>query len=77
MKNSNTPLINGIILAAISVYLIWYFSAHGLWNPATVVVLIVLMLLAAGQVIIWFMFFRYLKKNKRKSKKHIDKDTQN
>lgn len=66
MKNSGTPLINGIILAAVSFYLIWYFSVHGLWNPATVVVLIVLLMLAAGQIIIWFMFFRDNSKNKRK-----------
>ena len=66
MKNSNTPLINGIILGAVCIYLIWYFSAHGMWNPATVVVLIVLMLLTAGQIIIWFMFFRNMKNNKRK-----------
>lgn len=66
MKNSGTPLINGIILAAVSIYLIWYFSAHGLWNPATVVVLIVLLLLAVGQVIIWFMFFRDIKNKRRK-----------
>ena len=66
MKSSGTPLINGIVLAAVSIYLIWYFSANGLWNPATVVVLIVLLLLAAGQVIIWFMFFRDIKNKRRK-----------
>lgn len=66
MKNANTPLINGFILAGISIYLIWYFSANGMWNPATVVVIIVLCLLAAGQIMIWFMFFRDPKKKKKR-----------
>ena len=66
MKKGNPPLINGFILAGICIYLIWYFSANGMWNPATVVVLIVLALLAAGQIIIWYMYFRDPKKKKRK-----------
>lgn len=66
MKKGNTPLVNGIILIAVCVYLIWYFSTHGMWNPATVVIMIVLSLLTSGQYIIWYMFFREPKKKKRK-----------
>ena len=55
MRKGNSPLINGFILGAACVYLAWYFSAHGMWNPATVVIVILLALLSAGQVIIWYM----------------------
>ena len=73
MIKGNTPLLNGIILGAVCIYLIWYFSAHGMWNPATVIVLLVLMLLVAGQIMIWFMYFREPKKKKQnqmRGKKH-------
>ncbi|MBP3858132.1 MAG: hypothetical protein IK990_21230 [Ruminiclostridium sp.] len=66
MKKGNSPLVNGFILSAICVYLIWYFSANGMWNPATVVIMIIMVLLSAGQFIIWYMFFREPKKKKRK-----------
>ena len=66
MKKGNSPLINGLILGGICVYLIWYFSANGMWNPATVVIMIIMVLLSAGQFIIWYMFFREPKKKKRK-----------
>lgn len=64
MKKGNTPLINGLLLAAIAVYLTWYFFANEMWNPATVIVVIIIALLAVGQIIIWNMFFR----NKRPRK---------
>lgn len=64
MKKGNSPLINGFILEGICIYLIWYFSANGMWNPATVIVIIILALLGAGQIVIWFMYFRE-PKNKR------------
>jgi hypothetical protein len=66
MKKGNPPLINGFILGAVTAYLIWYFSANGMWNPATVVVTIILALLTAGQIIIWYMFFRGTDKKKKK-----------
>ncbi len=66
MKKGNSPLINGIILGVVFLYLIWYFTTNNMWNPATVIVLILIGLLSAGQFIIWFMFFRNPKKNKRK-----------
>lgn len=64
MKKGNTPLINGILLGAASIYLAYYFSAHGLWNPASVIVLLIMALLSAGQIIIWFMYFRTPKNKK-------------
>ena len=58
MRKGNTPLINGIILGAIAVYLTWYFFRNEMWNPATVIVVIIIALLSVGQIIIWQMFFR-------------------
>ena len=69
MKKGNTPLVNGIILAAISIFLSYYFSAHGMWNPASVIVVIIIALLSAGQIIIWNMYFREPKKTKTGKKK--------
>jgi len=66
MKKGNPPLINGIILAAVCIYLGWYFTNYGMWNPATVVIEIILALLSAGQFIIWYMFFREPKNSKKK-----------
>ncbi|MBP5605382.1 MAG: hypothetical protein J6X60_07540 [Ruminiclostridium sp.] len=66
MKKGNSPLINGIILGVVFLYLGWYFTSNDMWNPATVVVLILIALLSVGQFIIWFMFFRDPKKKKRK-----------
>lgn len=65
MKKGNSPLVNGVILAAVTAYLIWYFSSHSMWNPATVFVMILIVALAVGQVLIYLFFFR----NQRKGKK--------
>ncbi|MDE7234694.1 MAG: hypothetical protein K2N29_06505 [Ruminiclostridium sp.] len=65
MKKGNSPLINGVILAAVTVYLIWYFSSHSMWNVATVFVLILIAALAVGQVLIYLFFFRDQKKGKK------------
>lgn len=65
MKKGNSPLINGVILAVVAAYLIWYFSAHSLWNIATVFVLILIAALAVGQVLIYLFFFRDQKKGKK------------
>lgn len=64
MNKGHTPLFSGIILGAASIYLIYYFSMNGLWNPASVVVIIIMLLLTAGQVLLWFMFFRTPKNRK-------------
>ncbi len=68
MKKGNTPLVNGIILAAVCIYLSYYFSAHGMWNPASVVVVLLIALLSAGQIIIWKMYFREPKKTRPKKR---------
>ncbi len=69
MKKVNTPLINGIILAAAFLYLAWYFTTHGMWNPATIIVMIVIALLSAGQILIWFTYFKKPKKTGKRNKK--------
>lgn len=65
MKKGNSPLVNGLVLAAAALYLIWYFSAHSLWNIATIFVLLLIAALAAGQVLIYRFFFRDPKKQKQ------------
>lgn len=65
MKKGNSPLINGIILAVVAAYLIWYFSAHSMWNPATVFVLLLVAALAVGQIMMYLFFFRDQKKGKK------------
>lgn len=72
MRKTSNPLIAGIVLTIVFCYLIWYFCAEGMWNPATVVVLILIAGLAAGQYFIHFKFFRAEKRKlpaKRKIKK--------
>lgn len=62
MKKGNSPLVNGIVLAAAAVYLVWYFSANGMWNAATVIVTLLILALAAGQILIYIFLFREKKK---------------
>ncbi len=58
MKKGNSPLVSGIILSAVLVYLTVYFSLNGFWNPATVIVVILIVLLAFGQYYLYAKFFR-------------------
>lgn len=58
MKKGNSPLINGIILAAVFALLCWYFTVHAMWNVATVFVVSLIAALAAGQILIYIFFFR-------------------
>lgn len=69
MKKSNSPLISGIVLTAVFIYLTYYFSVKGFWNPATIVVLILIALLAFGQYYIYVKFFREEKKSLLRQKK--------
>ncbi len=62
-KKGNSPLLNGIILAAVLVYLCYYFTANGMWNIATIFVAILILILAVGQVLLYIFLFRD-KKNK-------------
>ena len=60
-KNKNDakkPVINGIILSALTVYLCVYFSLNGKWNAATVFVVILMVGLSAFQFWIYRGFFR-------------------
>lgn len=69
MKKSNSPLISGIVLSAVFVYLTYYFSVKGLWNPATIIVLLLIALLDFGQYYIYFKYFKEKKKSLLKQKK--------
>lgn len=62
MKKGNSPLLNGIILAAILIYLCIYFTMNGLWNVATVFVAVLIGLLAVGQVFLYIFLFKDKKK---------------
>ena len=61
-KKGNSPLLNGIILAAVLAYLCYYFTANGMWNVATVFVAALIALLAVGQVLLYIFLFRDKKK---------------
>lgn len=69
----NTPIVNGIILAAVFVYLTYYFTANGMWNPATVIVILLIGMLSAGQFIIWKLYFRDIRNDKKH--KQVNKQT--
>ena len=69
MKKGNTPLINGIILAAVVVYLSYYFTVNNMWNPASAIVALIIALLSAGQIVIWFMYFKEPSRSKNKKNK--------
>ncbi len=61
-KKGNSPLLNGIILGAVLIYLCVYFTMNGMWNAATVFASVLLAVLAVGQVLIYFYLFRDKKK---------------
>ncbi len=61
-KKGNSPLINGLILGGILIYLCIYFTMNNMWNVATVFVAILIAALAVGQVLIYHYFFRTPKK---------------
>jgi len=61
-KKGNSPLLNGIILGAILIYLCYYFTINSMWNIATVFVAILIATIAVGQVMIYMFLFRDKKK---------------
>jgi len=63
-KKGNSPLLNGIILAAVLIYLCVYFSLNGMWNIATIFVSILIAALSVGQILIYIFFFKESKKKK-------------
>lgn len=58
MNNNNRSFVNGIILSALVVFLILYFSINGMWGIAQIVVLIILAAIAALQFYIHVKFFK-------------------
>ncbi len=61
-KKGNSPLLNGIILGAILIYLCIYFSMNNMWNIATAFVSLLIAVLSAGQVVIYIYVFKDKKK---------------
>lgn len=61
-KKGNSPLLNGIILAAVLAYLCWYFTTNSMWNVATIFVAVLILILAVGQVLLYIFLFRDKKK---------------
>ena len=61
-RKGNSPLINGIILGAILIYLCFYFTTNGMWNIATIFVTLLILTLSVGQVLIYVFIFRDRKK---------------
>ncbi len=63
-RKGNSPLVNGIILAAVFGYLCYYFTANSMWNAATVIVMLIIAAMAVGQVLLYIFFFRDKKSKK-------------
>ena len=57
-KKANSPLLNGIILGIVLIYLCFYFTKNGMWNLATVFVTVLIAAIAVGQVLIYICLFR-------------------
>lgn len=56
--NKKSPLINGVVLAAVVAYLCFYLSSNGMWNVATVFVVALLSVMSVMMFLIYFRFFR-------------------
>ena len=61
-KKGNSPLLNGIILGAILIYLCIYFTINNMWNIATVFVALLIAALSVGQILIYIFIFKEKKK---------------
>ena len=61
-KKGNSPLLNGIILGAILIYLCIYFTINNMWNLATVFVALLIAVLSVGQILIYIFIFKEKKK---------------
>ena len=57
-KKGNSPLLNGIILGAVLIYLCFYFTVNNMWNLATIFVAVLIAAITAGQVLIYIYMFR-------------------
>lgn len=58
MNRGNKPILNGIILTVLMIYLGVFFTLKDMWGVAQVIVLVLLAGLAAFQYILFFKFFR-------------------
>lgn len=61
-KKGNSPVLNGIILTGVLIYLSYYFSVNAMWNVATIFVAVLILLLAVGQFLLYIFVFRDNKK---------------
>lgn len=68
MRKGQSPLVTGIVLCLVIVYLIVYFSLNGMWNAGTVIALVLIAAVAAFQFVIQFKFIG--KEDKKTSAMH-------
>ncbi len=61
-KKGNSPLLNGIILGIVLIFLCYYFTVNAMWNVATVFVAVLITALTVGQILIYVFLFRDEKK---------------
>lgn len=63
MRKGQSPLVTGIVLCLVTVYLIIYFSLNGMWNAGTVIALVLIAVVAAFQFFIHFKIIGKEEKN--------------
>ncbi len=80
MRRGSSPLVSGIVLVLVGIYLAVYFSFKNMWNVGTVIAMLMIAVLAAFQFFIYFKFFRDDKRNlidksktQQKSQKAVNK----
>ncbi len=66
MRRGSSPLVSGIVLVLVGIYLAVYFSFKNMWNVGTVIAMLMIAVLAAFQFFIYFKFFRDDKRNLKK-----------
>ncbi|HBH95601.1 MAG TPA: hypothetical protein DDX91_07595 [Ruminococcaceae bacterium] len=63
MKKGQSPLVTGIILCLVAVYLVIYFSINGMWNAGTIMALVLILGLGSFQFVIHFVFLKDSRQN--------------
>ncbi len=58
MRKGQSPLVTGVILSLVTLYLIVYFSLNNMWNVGTVMALVLLIGLSVFQFLIHFVFLK-------------------
>ena len=69
MRKGQSPLITGIIICLVGVYLAVYFSLNGMWNAGTVIAMVMIAGLVAFQFVIYFKFFKVDTKKKNNKRR--------